>query len=468
MIRIYILAITCLILSRPGFTQCPAGEGSMVVSIVPDDWPNEISWDIRIDGDVIASGNVDGGEICVPLNTCVIFTIHDSYGDGIFDPGGYWVTLDDDTVASGGTYQFIQITEINCPPGYSCGNPLTIAEGQHLAQNPNSWYIFTPTLSGSYEVTTCDLASCDTRLWIYDHCNGLVWDDSPAGSMYFSESGCGDQAMLSANLQVGVQIYIRIGGEGSCDDQSIAWALNYLGPISGCTEINSCNFDPLATVDDGSCIPFGDPTCPEAPDLIVDQGALTTSLSLDTIDVTQSNCYISEGCLNGFGPRELIKFTTRIDNIGQQDYYIGNPAQNPDQFETQNCHGHTHYKGYAEYLLFDEQGQQLAIGFKNGFCVMDIDCNGEATAQYGCGDMGITAGCADIYGNGTPCNWLDITTVPEGLYTLVVRTNWDNSPDALGRVETDLYNNWAQVCLFIDRSPGLSISVQDDCEPYFD
>ncbi len=464
----YITTVFLIALAGFSFAQCPAGEGQMVVSIIPDSWPNEISWDIRIGGNVVASGNVAGASICVPLDACVIFTIYDSYGDGIFAPGGYWVTLDEDTVASGGQYTYIQLTEINCPPGYSCGNPLTIGEGEHLAPGADTWYIFTPALNGSYEVTTCNLASCDTRVWVYDNCNNLVWDDSPAGSMYFSESGCGDQAVLFANLQAGVQVYIRIGGEASCDDITIPWALNYLGPISGCTDINSCNYDPIATVDNGSCIPFGSPDCPMAPDLVVDQGVLQTSLNLSTISVSQSDCYIAEGCLNGFGTRELIRFTTRIANIGDQDYYIGNPNQNPDQFETVNCHGHTHYKGYAEYLLFDADGQELAIGFKNGFCVMDIDCNDGGTSQYGCGDMGVSAGCADVYGSGTSCNWLDITSVPEGLYTLVVRTNWTNSPDALGRVESDLMNNWAQVCLFVDRTPTLSISIQNDCEPYFD
>ncbi|MBK8340126.1 MAG: hypothetical protein IPK99_09125 [Flavobacteriales bacterium] len=164
----------------------------------------------------------------------------------------------------------------------------------------------------------------------------------------------------------------------------------------------------------------------------------------------------------------MIAFTTRIANIGAADYYIGTPGMNPDQFELQNCHGHTHYKGYAEYLLYDDQGQELAIGFKNGFCVMDIDCSGGGTWQYGCGNMGISAGCADVYGSGTSCNWLDITGVPEGTYTMVVRTNWDNDPDALGRVESNLFNNWAQVCIFIDRTPTLAITIDTNCEPYVD
>lgn len=477
--RIPTLLAALALASTPALADgggCPTGESELVIDIVPDQWAYEISWSVSGPGGEIASGNADGGTVCVPSGECVIFTIFDSYGDGIIQGGGYTVHLDGTLVASGGqahgnNYAYSQTTEVNCPPGYSCGNPLTVFTGTHTAPAPDTWYSYTPPISGVYVISTCDLASCDTRIWVYDHCTGLVPDQSPAGTMYYADGGCttGPQAQLSANLQAGLPVWIRIGASGTaCDGQSIDWYLDYVGPISGCTDPNACNFDPLATVDDGSCIAWGSPDCPQAPDLIVDQNRLMTSLNLSSTTVGQGNCYIAEGCLTGFGTREILRFDTRIENIGQLDYYIGTPAANPDQFETQNCHGHVHYKGYAEYLLYDANGQQLAVGFKNGFCVMDIDCNGGGTGQYGCGNMGISAGCADVYGSGTSCNWIDITGVPEGTYTLVVRTNWDNDPDALGRVESDIFNNWAQVCIFIDRTPTLAISIDNDCDPYVD
>ncbi|HEY0976225.1 MAG TPA: lysyl oxidase family protein [Flavobacteriales bacterium] len=472
------LALASLLLgtadAMPG--GCPTGFGELIVTVVPDSWPNEISWDLRSGGNVIASGGVAGGTTCIPLNTCLIFNMYDGYGDGITGNGGYTVTLDGNTIASGGSlhgnnYGYIQTTEINCPPGFSCGNPLVVGEGTHTAPAADTWYSFTAPQSGSYLVTTCGLADCDTRIWVYDHCTGLVPDNSPAGTMYYADGGCSSNAelaQLSANLGEGDVVWIRIGHNGGDCAATIPWSVNYSGPIVGCTMINSCNYNPLATVDDGSCIPWGDPDCPQAPDLTVDQQRLQLSLNLGTTTVQQGNCYIAEGCLTGYGTREILRFDTRIANIGQLDYYIGTPQANPDQFETQNCHGHVHYKGYAEYLLYDDQGQELAIGFKNGFCVMDIDCNGGGTGQYGCGNMGISAGCADVYGSGTSCNWLDITGVEEGTYTLVVRTNWDNDPDALGRVESNHFNNWAQVCIRIDRTPVLAVSIEDDCEPYVD
>lgn len=455
---------------------CPPGESQLVVSIVPDQWVNEISWTVTQDGNTVASGNASGGAVCVPSGECVIFTMRDSYGDGLTGQGGYIVTLDGSIVASGGSahgnlYTYTQVTEVNCPPGYSCGNPFVITDGVHTAPAPNTWYSFTAGTSGQYVITTCDLASCDTRIWVYDHCTGLTPDESPAGTMYFADAGCGatEQAQLLANLGAGDVVWIRIGDSGtSCEGQAIEWSVTYFGPISGCTDASSCNFDPLATVDDGSCIPWGSVDCPQAPDLTVDQVRLTNSLNLSYTTVNQGDCYIAEGCLTGFGQREIIRFDTRIQNIGDLDYYIGTPNANPDQFETQNCHGHTHYKGYAEYLLYNDEGQELAVGFKNGFCVMDIDCAGGGSGQYGCGNMGISAGCADVYGSGTSCNWIDITGVAAGTYTLVVRTNWDNDPDALGRTESNHFNNWAQVCININRTPTLVVTVEDDCEPYVD
>jgi len=84
--------------------------------------------------------------------------------------------------------------------------------------------------------------------------------------------------------------------------------------------------------------------------------------------------------------------------------------------------------------------------------------------------MGISKGCYDIYGSGTTCNWIDITDVPAGQYTLVLRTNWQRSPDALGRHEMDYTNNFAQVCISITRNAQdvPSFTIVSNCVPFTD
>ena len=110
----------------------------------------------------------------------------------------------------------------------------------------------------------------------------------------------------------------------------------------------------------------------------------------------------------------------------------------------------------------------IPIGFKNGFCVLDLVCT-TGTAQYGCGNMGITAGCGDIYSSGLQCQWVDITDVDTGNYILAIKVNWDQSPDALGHYEQSYNNNWAQVCIHISESGGQkSFTTIPNCATYVD
>ncbi|MCB0792994.1 MAG: T9SS type A sorting domain-containing protein [Flavobacteriales bacterium] len=451
---------------------CAANEVPVQVNIVPDNYPNEISWDLTLaDGTVIMSGGSSGQSTCVDTSQCIVFTIHDTYGDGIFAPGGYWIYYDGQFVAHGYNYGHEDRVEMHCPPGFSCGTGDPVVEGQHTAPNADYWYTFVPAVNGLYLITTCGLANCDTRLWVYDHCTDLIWDQTNIGTLNYDDNGggCGPQAQVHAMLQAGQTYYIRVGDSGgACGGMPIDWSITYEGPISGCTDPTACNYDPLASLDDGSCIPWGSPDCTMGPDLIVLSNDLQNSIYASTMVVNANDCYISEGCLSGYGSRDLVRFTTHIQNIGTTDYFIGNPTDNPDQFVWGPCHNHWHYQGYAEYLLYDSTGQQLAQGFKNGFCVLDLECSNGGSAQFGCANMGISMGCGDIYGSGLACQWIDVTGVPDGRYTLVVRTNWDGDPDALGRYELDHNNNWAQACIQISHTPNITVALDPNCTPYVD
>ena len=458
---------------------CPDGQLSLIVEILTDQYPAETAWSVTdAAGNVIeevgfntyAQHTLYQTQVCVPDSTCLNFTLQDSYGDGIYLPGYYNLILEGDTIASGGNnFNFSTTTYFNCEPGQTCESAITVGEGQYTAPYDDTWYVFTPDSVGTYLITTCGLSECDTKIWIYDTCEGITIAEDNQSTIFFNddESDCAPQAVVESFFDVGVPYYIRIGDNLDACPDSIDWEIIYLGPVEGCTDPNSCNYNPLATIDDGSCLPLGDPDCPDMPDLTILQDILESSIYLTSINSTDP-CLIEEGCLHGYGQRDIIRFTTRIANIGELDYYIGEPDTDNNQFTWDNCHNHFHYDGYAEYVLFSEEGEEIPIGFKNGFCVIDLGCT-TGSPQYGCGNMGITAGCHDTYSSGLECQWIDVTDVPDGRYVFVTRVNWDFAPDKLGRVERDSLNNWAQVCIILDRTSGeLQMSLDNDCDPYVD
>ncbi|MBL4587029.1 MAG: T9SS type A sorting domain-containing protein [Flavobacteriales bacterium] len=465
--------------------QCQSNEIEVAVQILTDNYGYETSWNLLdSDGNVITSGGQNGvyenntlygDTVCVDENECLKFEITDNVGDGIccgFGQGTYTVFMNGVEIATGGNFSAYASDLFNCPPGSGCNDPFTIVEGEHVAPIENTWYSFTPAQNGNYEIEACD-NSCDTKIWVYDYCNALVWSDNNTGTIYYDDDqgGCGPQAMIGAALlEGGVEYWIRIGSDGGDCTGSINWSITYNGPVVGCMDASACNYNPLASVSDGNCIYPGDPECPDGPDLIVDEEALSNSLYMTNMNVAENDCNVDEGCMNGYGMRDIIRFATHIKNIGNVDYYIGSPSANPDQFDFTNCHNHTHYKGYAEYKLYDMEGTMIPIGFKTGFCVMDLECSGGGTAQYGCSVMGISAGCGDIYSSGLSCQWIDVTDVDTGLYTFVNRANWDNDPDALGRYELSHTNNWAQLCIYIgrDQSGAMYVEQVADCNPYVD
>jgi subtilisin-like proprotein convertase family protein len=77
---------------------------------------------------------------------------------------------------------------------------------------------------------------------------GAIGNSAPAGTNTFASVFGGD----AANGTWSLFIQDDVGGDGG----SIAggWSITFAQPISGCTNSNACNYDPLATENDGSCV----------------------------------------------------------------------------------------------------------------------------------------------------------------------------------------------------------------------
>ncbi len=461
---------------NPSFSQCSGNESSVTFELQTDFYGYETSWAlITSQGDSLFSsaGIVYENEtlytetFCVPSNVCVQFVIADSYGDGFTGPGYANLTVDGEEIFHVDDFDFDFKKYFNCAPGFSCDDAFTIDDYDFTLDTEERWYILTVPEVGQYEISTCNnAADCNTTIFVYAECP-IASEETVEGTLFYNDVNeeCGERALAVSALDVDRDYVLRIKSQCVGD---INISISYLGPIEGCTDPTACNYNPLATVEDGSCVPFGDVDCPEGPDLRLNPFVLSSSMYVTVLD-TENECLINEGCLQGVGRRDIVRFTTRIENIGTQDYFIGDPQNQPGQFTYDNCHNHFHYDGYAQYSLYDVWGQYIPIGYKNGFCVLDLDCPNPQMSQFGCDNMGITAGCSDTYDAGIDCQWLDITDVPDGDYVFVAVVNVDLARDALGRAEMDTLNNFAQVCINLDRSSGsIEMTIQDDCDVYTD
>jgi hypothetical protein len=158
------------------------------------------------------------------------------------------------------------------------------------------------------------------------------------------------------------------------------------------------------------------------PDIFVDESELEPEI--DTINVGQDSCELIEMCVGGTGQRTVLRFNTYTPNIGSRDMGMGVPSNHLDLFHYSDCHEHYHFDHYAAYELLDESGV-VATGHKQAFCLIDLEPWAwlDDPGQFDCGNQGISRGYADIYGSYLPCQWIDVTGVPSGTYTLRIALN---------------------------------------------
>jgi hypothetical protein len=171
------------------------------------------------------------------------------------------------------------------------------------------------------------------------------------------------------------------------------------------------------------------------PDLIVWRNTLEPYITNETY--FPADCAVIEGHTTA-GAHRFLRFSTESRNIGGADLVIGSPVGNP-AFEFAACHGHYHFLGFARYRLLDSLGNVAATGRKVSFCLEDVvrwNPAVHAEAKFICSAQGIQEGWSDIYDSGLEAQWVDITGVPAGEYTLEVTVN----PDHL-LLEADYTNN---------------------------
>jgi hypothetical protein len=159
------------------------------------------------------------------------------------------------------------------------------------------------------------------------------------------------------------------------------------------------------------------------PDLTLEASLITNTLVVQDQFFSPDACEVAEACVGAAGLRRLLRFTTVVGNRGAGDLALGPPQLDP-RFEYSSCHGHYHLTGFASYQLVGSAGVVVS-GRKQAFCLLDsLPLDGSAPGHgYDCSNQGISAGWADSYPRELPCQWIDVTGVAPGVYTLRLEVN---------------------------------------------
>jgi hypothetical protein len=200
--------------------------------------------------------------------------------------------------------------------------------------------------------------------------------------------------------------------------------------------------------------PLTGPLGCDAPDLTL----LDEDLSIYTqlIWVNPEACSIYEGCVDDVGWRTVLRFDSKTVNIGSRDLILGVPANHPDLFTWSPCHEHHHFDNYAYYYLLDGD-EVIAAGHKQAFCMVDWESWAWPVLQddddrvYNCYNQGLSLGWSDTYYAQLDCQWIDVTDVEPGAYTLRMEVNVPPPGKAQAAlVERRYDNNVIEIPVLVD------------------
>lgn len=214
----------------------------------------------------------------------------------------------------------------------------------------------------------------------------------------------------------------------------IAFAVPIAPYAASVTPINPLPSDTVPCIDPRGC-----------PDMMSD--TRTMHPALQTRTWSASSCEVQEGTSQP-GTRTLLRFTSTWANNGSGALVVGDPSDHPEWFYFAPCHGHYHFKTYADYRLWtpsefatwdayrnsnpgvssddalNATGLSPLTTRKGGFCVIDIRNEGGLVPLFqSCSMQGVTPGWADEYSSGLSGQYVDVTGMPHGTYVLEEEAN---------------------------------------------
>ena len=162
------------------------------------------------------------------------------------------------------------------------------------------------------------------------------------------------------------------------------------------------------------------------PDLIIVAADAAATVKVVDETIAPDACPLLDGCVATAGAHRFLKFSATMANIGVGDLDVGSPEEDPEWFAWSECYQHWEYLGgFETFRLRDPTGAVVAVQQKRAFCLMDDDdyLGVGGLPQTNCAHQGLTAGWADTYASGSDCQWIDVSGIEAGDYTLEIEAN---------------------------------------------
>ena len=353
------------------------------------------------------------------------------------------------------------------PPGGGTFSGVTTGTGSLIGScgstgpSPERVYSWTPSASGTAVIATCGSGTLyDSVLHVHaGTCGGagLGCNDDTSGCAT-GEPSDHHGSRVTLAVTAGQTYVIVVDGYNGAHG---AYTLTVTPPSSCGNGVReggeACDGIDRASCASGQC--SASCTCVPPvgglPDLVPQIVDVSTDFGA-TVDPGD----VAEGCAEATSGVDLLRFGAYSRNDGTAAFVLGDPqcptpctdhplevCGDPDFVCSPAAgHNHAHYANYARYDLLDGSGQTIVVGHKQGYCLRDTTCGDPV---YTCTNQGISAGCSDLYGSNLGCQYLDITGIPSGTYTLRVTI------DPFDRiVELSESNNVAQRSVTIVRPGG--------------
>jgi len=183
---------------------------------------------------------------------------------------------------------------------------------------------------------------------------------------------------------------------------------------------------------------------------------------------------VTEGCAGATTGRTLLRFGTKVMNLGPDDLVIGDPGcpdcttnpgaacQDP-RFVCSAALGLPHFRSAARFELLDPSGATVVVGGKRGYCFNDDECtDGKSPVYTDCSSgQGLSVGCSDDYESFLYCQYLDVTDVPNAMTRAFQLRVTIDTADLLP--DPNRGNNVTQIAI-----PGCGdgiLQAGEDCDP---